>query len=199
MVTTGHDETTTTRMTGCPNCGAGRVAGARDCWQCGAALPEPSPPRAPQTLGLRLPWVGVLPAGLFFLPWVIASPYGGRLVIPLAGLELALGWTFNGRQIPREPLFWLVPLASVGLAALLLLERRGVRTARLWLLVAVTAWAPVLPLLVKAGWWMWGSYSQGVHLIVRFVSGWYVLTCLAYLVAGLAAIRESIDTSRQGR
>lgn len=198
MAATGQ-ETITNRMARCPSCGAGRVAGARDCWQCGSALPEPTPPRAHLTVSVRLPWVGVVPVALFFLPWLIASPHGGRQVVPVAGLELAMGWTFHGHSIPWEPLFWLIPLASAGLMLLLLLERRGTRSPGLWFLVALTAWAPVPLLLVKATSWIWSMHSYGASWTVRFVSGWYVLTCLAYVVAGFGATREWLSARRYGR
>src|SRR3972149_7801891 len=88
----------------CPACGARRVPGASACWQCGGTFATLPTAPASSLRWVKLPWVGVIPFGLFFMPWVIAGPYGVHRVISVAGLELALGRTLRGRLVPHEPL-----------------------------------------------------------------------------------------------
>src|SRR5574337_641586 len=134
----------------CQTFGSRRVPGANACWQCGAVFATlPTAPIAPRRW-VNAPWAGVIPAGLFFLPWVIAGRYGGHRVISIAGLELALGRTLKGHDIPHEPLLWLIPVASLLLTALLLRTRRRTVGPGHWLIIAIIAWAAFLLLLVKA-------------------------------------------------
>src|SRR5574337_232398 len=134
----------------CPACGARKVSGASACWQCGAVFAAlPRAPVSPRRWD-KAPWVGVVPLGLFFLPWVIAGRYGVHRVISIAGLELALGRTLRGHDIPHEPLLWLIPVASLLLTALLLRTRRRTVGPGYWLIIAIIAWAAFLLLLVKA-------------------------------------------------
>lgn len=173
----------------CPACGVRRVPGASACWQCGGALTAvPKTPVSPLRW-VKVPWAGVLPFGLFFLPWVIAGPYWAHRVISVAGLELALGRTLRGRPVPQEPLLWLVPVASLLLAALLLRAGRRTPGPRHWLLVAITAWVPFLLLLIKAVQWLWASPSPGTGWVVHWLTTEYLVAGSAFFVSGLAATR----------
>ncbi len=174
----------------CPACGARRVPGASACWQCGGTFAT-TPPTAPAS-SLRwvtLPWVGVIPFGLFFLPWVIAGPYGVHRVLSVAGLELALGRTLRGRLVPHEPLLWLIPIASLLLAALLTWARRRTPGPRYWLLVATIAWGAFLLFLIKAVQWLWVSPSPGTPWVVHWLTTEYLVAISAFFVSGLSALR----------
>ena len=180
---------TTHTIGACPACGARRVPGADACWQCGGTFA--TLPKAPvsRLRWVQVPWVGVIPFGLFFLPWVIAGPYWAHRVISIAGLELALGRTLRGRPVPQEPLLWLIPVASLLLAALLFRARRQTPGPQHWLLVAMTAWVSFLLLLIKAVLWLWGNPSPGTSWVMHWLTTEYLLTGLAFFVSGLAAMR----------
>lgn len=173
----------------CPACGARRVPGASACWQCGGAFATlPTAPASPPRW-VKVPWVGVIPFGLFFLPWVIAGPYGVQHVISIAGLELALGRTLRGRPAPHEPLLWFIPIASLLLAALLTWARRRTPEPRYWPLVAIIAWAPFLLLLIKAVQWLWVSPSPGTPWVIHWLTTEYLVASSAFFVSGLSAMR----------
>lgn len=172
----------------CPACGARRVPEASACWQCGGTFG--AVPRAPVSprRWVKLPWVGVIPFGLFFLPWVIIGRFGVHRVISVAGLELALGRTLRGRPVPHEPLLWLIPGASLLLAVLLLWAYRRTPGPRYWLLVAITAGIPFLLLLIKAVQWLWIS-PPGTVWVVHWLTSEYLFTGLAFFVSALTAMR----------
>lgn len=173
----------------CEACGARRVPEASACWQCGRTFATlPTVPVAPPRW-VKVPWAGVIPLGLFFLPWVIVGRYGVHRVISIAGLELALGRTLKGRPVPQEPLLWLIPGASLLLAALLLWAHRRTPGPRYWLLVAITAWVPFLLLLTKAVQWLWISPSPGTTWVVHWLTSEYLFTGSAFFVSALAAMR----------
>lgn len=173
----------------CPNCGARRVSGASACWQCGAAFATLPTAPVSSLRWAKLPWAGVIPFGLFFLPWVIASPYGVHRVISIAGLELALGRTLRGRSVPHELLLWLIPLASLLLAALLLRAHRRTPGPQYWLLVATVAWVGFLLLLFKAVQWLWiGSASETVW-VVHWLTTEYLVAVAAFFVSALTSTR----------
>lgn len=178
----------------CPACGARKVPEASACWQCGATFTAlPTAPVSPRRWD-KVPWAGVIPLGLFFLPWVIAGRYGAHRVISIAGLELALGRTLRGHSIPHEPLLWLIPVASLLLAALLFRARRRTPEPRYWLLVAIIAWAAFLLLLIKAVQWLWASPSHETPLVVHWLTTEYLVASSAFFVSGLSAMRVWMDT-----
>ena len=180
---------TTHAIGACQACGARRVPGASACWQCGGTFATlPTAPVSPLRW-VQVPWAGVIPFGLFFLPWVIAGPYWAHRVISVAGLELALGQTLRGRPVPHEPLLWLIPGASLLLAALLLRARRRTPGPRDWLLVAITAWVPFLLLLIKAVQWLWVIPSPGSVWVVHWLTTEFLVAESAFFVSGLAAMR----------
>lgn len=175
----------------CQSCGARKVRSASACWQCGARFSAlPTTPASPRP-SVKAPWVGVIPLGLFFLPWVIAGRYGVHRVISIAGLELALGQTLKGHDIPHEPLLWLIPGASLLLVALLLHTHRQTVGSRHWLAVAIIAWAAFLLLFVKAVQWLWVGPSPAPEAVwvVHWLTTWFLLTSAAFLLSGLAAVR----------
>ena len=174
----------------CETCGARRVPEASACWQCGGTFATlPTAPVSPLRW-VKVPWAGVIPLGLFFLPWVIVGRYGVHRVISIAGLELAIGRTLRGRPVPHEPLLWLIPGASLLLAALLLRAHRRTPGPRYWLLVAITAWVPFLLLLIKAVQWRGVSPSPGsVWGVAHWLTSAYLLTGLAFFVSALSAMR----------
>lgn len=180
----------------CPDCGARRVPGASACWQCGGTFATRPPAPVSSLRRIKVQWAGVIPFGLFFMPWVIIGRYGAyrvHRVISVAGLELALGRTLRGRIVPHEPLLWLIPAAALLLAALLFWARRRTPGTRYWLLMASTAWAAFLLLLIKAGQWLWFSPSPGTALVVHWLTSEYLLTSLAFFVSGVAAMRAWMD------
>ncbi len=173
----------------CPDCGARRVPGASACWQCGGTFaPLPTAPASPLRW-VTVPWVGVIPFGLFFLPWIIAGPYGVHRVVSIAGLELAIGRTLRGRSVPHEPLLWFIPIASLLLAALLAWARRRTPEPRYWLLVATIAWGGFLLFLIKAVQWLWVSPSPGTPWVVHWLTTEYLVASSAFFVSGLSALR----------
>lgn len=177
----------------CPTCGARKVPGASACWQCGGAFaPQPAVQASPQRW-LKIPWVGVIPFGLFFLPWAVAGPYWAHRVVSIAGLELALGRTLRGRAVLHEPLLWLVPLLSILLAVLLSQVRRLAPESRHWLLTATVAWIGFLLLVFKAVQWLWFDSSPGTGWVVRWLTSEYVVSVLAFLVSALSATRTWMD------
>ncbi|MBZ0168371.1 membrane protein [Candidatus Methylomirabilis lanthanidiphila] len=179
----------------CQSCGARKVTGASACWQCGVRFTAlPRTPAAPQRW-TKAPWAGVVPLGLFFLPWVIAGRYGVHRVISIAGLELALGQSLRGRPVPYEPLLWLIPVASLLLVALLVRTYRRTPGPGHWLLIAITAWAGFLLLLIKAVQWLWVGPSPAPETIwvVHWLTTWFLLTSSAFLMSALAATRSWMD------
>ncbi len=179
----------------CQSCGARKVPSASACWQCGAIFAVlPTTPAAPRRWD-KAPWVGVIPFGLFFLPWVIAGRYGAHRVISVAGLELALGRTLKGHDVPPEPLLWLIPVASLLLAALLLRAYRPTAEPWHWLLIAIIAWAAFLLLLVKAVLWLWVGPSPAPEAVwaVHWLTTWFVLTSSAFCMSALAATQAWMD------
>lgn len=173
----------------CPACGARRVSGASACWQCGGAFT--AAPKAPVSSfqWVRLPWAGVIPLGLFFLPWVVVGRYGVHRVISIAGLELALGRTLRGRSVLHEPLLWLIPIISLLLVILLVRVYRRTSEPRRWLLVAITAWAGFALLLFKAVQWLWASPSPETVWVVHWLTTEYLVSGSAFLLSALAATR----------
>lgn len=178
----------------CQACGARKVPGASACWQCGAIFTTLPTPSASPRRWVKAPWAGVIPLGLFFLPWVIAGRYGAHRVISVAGLELALGRTLRGRPIPQEPLLWLIPVASVLLAALLLRAYRRAPGPGHWLLVAVTAGAGFLLLVIKAVLWLWVDPSPEAAWVVHWLTSEYLVSGSAFLISALSAMRLWMDT-----
>lgn len=177
----------------CPTCGARRVPGASACWQCGGTFATlPTAPVSPLRW-VKVPWVGVIPFWLFFLPWVIAGRYGVHRVISIAGLELALGRTLRGRPVPHEPLLWFIPVASLLLAALLAWARRRTPEPRYWLLVATIAWGAFLLLLIKAVQWLWVSPSPGTPWVAHWLTTEYLVAASAFFASGLSAMRVWMD------
>lgn len=178
----------------CPTCGARRVSGASACWQCGVAFVAPPPPTpvSPRRW-LKVPWAGVIPLGLFFLPWVIIGRYGVHRVISVSGLELALGRSLRGRLVPHEPLLWLIPCVSLLLAALLLLAYRRTPGPWHWLLVALTAGGGFLLLLTKAVLWLWVEPAPESIWVVHWLTSEYLAAVAAFLVSALAATRTWMD------
>jgi len=184
----------------CQSCGARKVSGASACWQCGvvfAALPRM--PEAPR-YRVEIPWVSVAPLVLFFLPWVIIGRYAAHRVISAAGLELALGRTLHGQDIPHEPLVWLIPAASLLLAVLLLRARRRTVGSGHWLTIAIIDWAAFLLLLDKALQWLWVGPSSPAETIwaVHWLTSWFLLTGGAFLLSGLAATRAWLGMGGPG-
>lgn len=177
----------------CPDCGARRVPGASACWQCGGTFATLPPAPAPSLRWEKLPWAGVIPLGLFFLPWVIAGRYGVHRVISIAGLELALGRTLRGRPVLHEPLLWLIPAASLLLAALLLLAPRRTSGPQRWLPVAIIAWAGFLLLFIKAVQWLWIDPPPETVWVVHWLTTEYLVSGSAFLVSALAATRAWMD------
>lgn len=173
----------------CPACGARRVPGASACWQCGGTFTTLPTPPVPRQRWVTVPWAGVIPFGLFFLPWVIIGRYGVHRVISITGLELAIGRTLRGRSVPHEPLLWFIPIASLLLAALLAWARRRTPEPRYWLLVAIIAWAPLLLLLIKAVQWLWVSPSPKTVWVVHWLTTEYLVAASAFFVSGLSAMR----------
>lgn len=173
----------------CPDCGARRVPGASACWQCGGTFATLPTAPASSLRWAKLPWAGVIPFGLFFLPWVIAGRYGVHRVISIAGLELALGRTLRGRPVPHEPLLWLIPAASLLLAALLLRAPRRTSGPQRWLPVAIIAWAGFLLLLIKAVQWLWVDPSPDTVWVVHWLTTEYLVSGSAFLVSALTATR----------
>lgn len=173
----------------CPTCGARRVPGASACWQCGGAFAAPPTASVSPLRWVKMPWVGVIPFGLFFLPWVIAGRYGVHRVISIAGLELALGRTLRGRPVPHEPLLWLIPVASLLLAALLLRVHRRTPGPQHWLLVATVAWIGFLLLLFKAVQWLWVGPSPETVWVVHWLTSEYLVAGSAFFVSALSATR----------
>ncbi|MDE2059951.1 MAG: hypothetical protein KGL31_05055 [candidate division NC10 bacterium] len=181
----------------CPACGARKVSGASACWQCGAVFAAlPTTPVSPRRWD-KVAWVGVIPLGLFFLPWVIAGQYGVHRVISIAGLELALGRTLRGHTIPHEPLLWLIPGASLLLAALVLRTYRRTPGSRHWLLVAIIAWVAFLLLLVKAVQWLWVGPPPVPETVwvVHWLTTEYLFTGATFLISALAATRTWMGPS----
>jgi hypothetical protein len=177
----------------CPTCGARRVSAASACWQCGVVFATlPTTPRAPRRW-LKAPWAGVIPLGLFFLPWAIIGRYGVHRVISVSGLELALGRSLRGRLVPHEPLLWLIPCVSLLLAALLLLAYRRTPGPGHWLLIASTAGGGFLLLLIKAVQWLWVEPSSEVIWVVHWLTTWFLLTGSAFCVSALTAMRTWMD------
>lgn len=177
----------------CQSCGARRVSGASACWQCGAVFATlPTTPVSPRRW-VKAPWAGVIPLGLFFLPWVIVGRYGVHRVISVAGLELALGQSLRGRPVPHEPLLWLIPCVSLLLAALLFRAYRRTPGPRHWLLIAITAGGGFLLLLIKAVQWLWVGPPPGAVWIVHWLTSEYLVTVSAFLVSALAALRTWMD------
>lgn len=177
----------------CQSCGARRVSGASACWQCGAVFATlPTTPVSPRRW-VKAPWAGVIPLGLFFLPWVIVGRYGVHRVISVAGLELALGQSLRGRPVPHEPLLWLIPCVSLLLAALLLLAYRRTPGPSHWLFIAITAGGGFLLLLIKAVQWLWVGPSSEAIWVVHWLTSEYLVTVSAFLVSALAALRTWMD------
>lgn len=178
----------------CQSCGARKVPGASACWQCGAifAAVPPTTPAAPRRL-VRAPWAGVIPLGLFFLPWVIVGRYGVHRVISVAGLELALGQSLRGRPVPHEPLLWLIPCVSLLLVALLLRAYRRTPAPGHWLLVATAAGAGFLLLLIKAVQWLLVGPPPGAVWVVHWLTSEYLVSSSAFLVSALTAMRAWMD------
>ncbi len=116
---------------------------------------------------------------------------GTHRVISIAGLELALGQTLKGHDIPYEPLLWLIPGASLLLVALLLRTHRRTVGSRHWLAVAIIAWAAFLLLFVKAVQWLWvGPFPAPEAVwVMHWLTTWFLLTSAAFLLSGLAAAR----------
>ncbi|WP_337287725.1 hypothetical protein [Candidatus Methylomirabilis sp.] len=179
----------------CPNCAARRVPGASACWQCGGTFATLPTAQAPSQRWIKVPWVGVLPLGLFFLPWAVAGPYWAHRVVSIAGLELALGRTLRGRPVLHEPLLWLVPAISLLLAALLFRIYRRAPGPQYWLLAAITAWAGFLLLLFKAAQWLLGDPSPGAVWVVHWLTTWFLLTSAAFFVSALSAIRTWMSST----
>lgn len=178
----------------CQSCGARKVQGASACWQCGtifAAVP-PTTPTAPRRW-VKAPWAGVIPLGLFFLPWVIVGRYGVHRVISVAGLELALGQSLRGRPVPHEPLLWLIPCVSLLLIALLLRAYRRPPGPRHWLFVATAAGAGFLLLLIKAVQWLLVESPPGAVWVVHWLTSEYLVSSAAFLVSALTAMRAWMD------
>ncbi|MDD5560104.1 hypothetical protein [Candidatus Methylomirabilis sp.] len=173
----------------CPDCGARRVPGASACWQCGGTFATPPTAPVSSLRWAKLPWAGVIPFGLFFLPWVIAGPYWAHRVISVAGLELALGQTLKGHPVPQEPLLWFIPAASLLLGALLFQAHRRTPESWHWLLVTITAWAGFLLLLFKAVQWLWASPAPGTGWVVHWLTTEYLVSGSAFLVSALSATR----------
>jgi hypothetical protein len=178
----------------CPNCGARKVSGASACWQCSTVFATlPTTPVSPRR-SVKVPWVGVIPLGLFFLPWVIIGRYGVHRVISVSGLELALGQSLRGRLVPHEPLLWLVPCVSLLVAGLLLLRaHRRIPEPWHWLLVAITAGGGLLLLLIKAVQWLWVEPSSEVIWVVHWLTSEYLVSVSAFLVSALTAMRAWLD------
>lgn len=177
----------------CQACSARRVSGASACWQCGitfATLPTTSISRR---RWVKAPWAGVIPLGLFFLPWVIVGRYGVHRVVSVAGLELALGQSLRGRPVPHEPLLWLIPFVSLLLAALLIRVYRLTPGPGHWLLIAITAGGGFLLLLVKAVQWLWVEPLPGAVWVVHWLTTEFLVSGSAFLVSALAALRIWID------
>jgi hypothetical protein len=141
-----------------------------------------------------LPWAGVIPLGFFFLPWVIAGRYGVHRVISIAGLELALGRTLRGRPVLHEPLLWLIPAASLLLAALLVLAPRRIPGPQRWLPVAIIAWAGFLLLLFKAVQWLWIDPPPETVWAVHWLTTEYLVSGSAFLVSALSATQAWMDS-----
>lgn len=134
-------------------------------------------------------WAGAIPFGLFFLPWVIAGPYWAHRVISVSGLELALGRTLKGRPVPQEPLLWLIPIASLLLAALLFRAGRRIPGPQHWPLVASAAWAGFALLLIKAAQWLWAGPSPETGWVVHWLTTEYLVSGAAFCVSALSATR----------
>ena len=178
----------------CQSCGARKVPGASACWQCGvvfAAVP-PTTPAALQRW-VKAPWAGVIPLGLFFLPWVIVGRYRAHRVMSVAGLELALGQSLRGRPVPHEPLLWLIPCVSLLLAVLLFRAYRRTPGPGHWLLVATTAGAGFLLLLIKAAQWLLVEPPAGPVWVVHWLTTEYLVSGTAFLVSALTAMRSWMD------
>jgi uncharacterized protein (DUF983 family) len=178
----------------CPACGARRVSEASACWQCGGTFATLPTAPASSRRWVKVSWAGVIPFGLFFLPWVIAGPYWAHRVISVAGLELALGRTLKGRPVPQEPLLWLIPLASLLLAALLFRAGRQTPGPQYRLLVASTAWAGFLLLLIKAVQWLWAGPTPGAAWVVHWLTTEYLVSGAAFFVSALTATRAWMDS-----
>lgn len=179
----------------CPTCGARRVSGASACWQCGIVFVAPPPTPVSPRRWLKVPWAGVIPLGLFFLPWVIIGRYGVHRVISVSGLELALGQSLRGRLVPHEPLLWLVPCVSLLVAALLLLRaHRRIPEPGHWLLVAITAGGGFLLLLIKAVQWLLVEPAPESIWVVHWLTSEYLISVSAFLVSALTAMRAWLDT-----
>lgn len=177
----------------CQSCGARKVSDASACWQCGAIFAAlPKTPAAPQRW-VKAPWAGVIPLGLFFLPWVIVGRYGVHRVISVAGLELALGQSLKGRPVPYEPLLWLIPFASLLLVGLLLRAYRRTPAPRHWLLIAMTAGGGFLLLLIKAVQWLWIGPSSEAVWVVHWLTSEYLISSSSFLISALTAMRSWMD------
>lgn len=178
----------------CPACGARRVSEASACWQCGGTFATLPTAQAASPRRIKVPWVGVIPFGLFFLPWTVAGPYWAHRVVSIAGLELALGRTLRGRPVLHEPLLWLIPAISLLLAALLSRIYRQAPRSQHWLPIAITAWAGFLLLLFKAVQWLLGGPSPGTVWVVHWLTSEYLVSISAFFVSALSATRAWISS-----
>ncbi len=182
----------------CPACGARRVAEASACWQCGVTFATLPTAPASRLSRVKFPWAGVIPFGLFFLPWVIAGRYGVYRVVTIAGLELALGRTLRGQIVPYEPLLWLIPVVSLALGALLFRAYRQASGPRHWLPIAIIAWAGFLLMLIKAVQWLWTEPSPETIWVIHWLTSEYLASGAAFLVSALAATRMWLDLRNLG-
>lgn len=177
----------------CQSCGARKVPGASACWQCGVVFA--TLPTTPATPGrwVKLPWAGVLPLGLFFLPWVIVGRYAGHRVISVAGLELALGQSLRGRPVPHEPILWLIPCVSLLLAVLLFRAYRRAPEPGRWLLIAATAGVGFLLLAIKTVQWLLIEPPSEAVWVIHWLTSEYLVSISAFLISAFTALRASID------
>lgn len=188
----------------CQACGAGRPGASKFCLQCGEALPADTNEIAARSVWSRLGWLGPLPALFFLLPWVTVSCQAVGVSQTLTGMSIATGFTFRGpfgavQKVAGEPVLFLVPLAGVAFAVLLLAalrDRVGQATVVSPLCIVVAGFGLVV---MSLKYLQWDSQLQreAGGMVTLSPNAGFVLSFLAFVAAGVGAAVDLVEHRRR--